>query len=174
MKRASEEVALQNHNAYYGVGGIHAVKAFFMNYVNFTGKSSRREFWWFVLFETIVGIILFFTTGAIVMQHALKVINSGKFSASSGALDFLGGSIIAIIVLLLITLAVFLPSIAITVRRFRDAGVSWPVFAGLYAVNLIGGFAFPGNLKVSYAIIGVVSLVMLIIEVLPTKKTSYE
>ena len=33
---------------------IDAVKLFFKNYFNFTGRASRSEYWWFILAYLIV------------------------------------------------------------------------------------------------------------------------
>ena len=40
------------------VGFIDAIKLAFKNYVNFNGRSRRSEFWWFYLFNIIIGIII--------------------------------------------------------------------------------------------------------------------
>lgn len=42
------------------VGFIDAVKLAFKNYINFNGRSRRSEFWWFYLFNFIIGFILYF------------------------------------------------------------------------------------------------------------------
>ena len=55
MKHLDDALVRKNRNPYYGVGGFRAIKAFFANYVNFVGKSSRREFWWTTLFEIFLG-----------------------------------------------------------------------------------------------------------------------
>lgn len=34
-----------------------AIKLFFTNYVNFTGRASKSEYWWAFLFQFIVGIV---------------------------------------------------------------------------------------------------------------------
>ena len=36
---------------------LDAVKLFFKNYFNFTGRASRSEYWWFVLAYFIVAIL---------------------------------------------------------------------------------------------------------------------
>lgn len=36
-------------NAYYGTSGFKAIYGFFANYTNFSGYSSRREYWWWQL-----------------------------------------------------------------------------------------------------------------------------
>ena len=36
---------------------VMAVKLFFANYFNFSGRASRAEFWWVYLALTIIGIV---------------------------------------------------------------------------------------------------------------------
>lgn len=66
------------------------------NYVTFTGRARRKEYWMFTLFNIIVSIVLSIITG------------------------FIGLPEIAI----LYSLAVFLPSIAVAIRRLHDTGRS--------------------------------------------------
>jgi uncharacterized membrane protein YhaH (DUF805 family) len=73
---------------------IEAVKAVFSNYATFSGRARRAEYWWFVLFSLIVSIVLALLTG----------------DPSSGT-----GLIGAIW-----SLATFIPSIAVGVRRLHD------------------------------------------------------
>jgi uncharacterized membrane protein YhaH (DUF805 family) len=42
-----------------------AVKSGFSNYVKFSGRASRSEFWWFILFASVIGIILSIIDNAI-------------------------------------------------------------------------------------------------------------
>lgn len=37
---------------------LPAVKAFFSNYFEFSGRASRSEFWWAILFNFVVGLVL--------------------------------------------------------------------------------------------------------------------
>ena len=43
---------------YYGIGFIPAIKRAFSKYARFDGRASRGEYWWWVLFLAIVGIVL--------------------------------------------------------------------------------------------------------------------
>ena len=43
-------------NSVKKINMLDAVKLFFKNYFNFYGRSSRSEFWWFVLAYFIVAI----------------------------------------------------------------------------------------------------------------------
>ena len=40
------------------VSMIDAVKLFFTRYIDFKGRSRRSEYWWFCLFNMIVGFVL--------------------------------------------------------------------------------------------------------------------
>ena len=74
------------------MGFKEAIVSVFSNYVNFEGRARRSEYWYFVLLNLIVGVVL----GII----GLKAV-SGIYS-----------------------LAVLLPSLAVTWRRLHDTGQS--------------------------------------------------
>ncbi|MCI1986628.1 MAG: DUF805 domain-containing protein [Lactobacillus sp.] len=119
---------LRAGNAYYGAGGRKAVKAFFANYANFSGRSTRREYWW------AIGTLLL---SGLVLIGGLLLIVFGSLSnllrGDSGNLH--GIRIVALILLPLVGLVglpvCLCPWLALTVRRARDAGVHWGVIAGL-------------------------------------------
>jgi len=79
------------------------------NYVGFSGRARRKEYWMFFLFNIIVSIVLN-VIGAVIMFPILGLIYS---------------------------LAIILPSIAVAVRRLHDTGRSgWWLLLGL--IPLIG------------------------------------
>ena len=90
---------------------INAYKNFFKGYVDFTGRSTRSEYWWIWLGNMILYIPFFFTYG-----------NAIANPRNESALVALGG--IAIIYMIF-GIALFLPGLALTVRRLRDAGFHW-------------------------------------------------
>lgn len=90
---------------------INAYKSFFKGYVDFTGRSTRSEYWWIWLGNMILYIPFFFAYG-----------NAIANPRNESALVALGG--IAIIYMVF-GLALFLPGLALTVRRLRDAGFHW-------------------------------------------------
>ncbi|MFV0506372.1 MAG: DUF805 domain-containing protein [Bacteroidales bacterium] len=84
------------------------------NYVNFTGRARRKEFWMFVLFSFIISIIIYIIE---------QLIGSASGPES--------GPIYGIY-----NLAVFLPSLAVAIRRMHDVGKSgWFILIPIY--NLI-------------------------------------
>jgi uncharacterized membrane protein YhaH (DUF805 family) len=77
-----------------------AVKKCFANYVTFTGRAARSELWWFVLFILIGNVVFSLVDGLLFGSTA-----EGQPVSILGAV---------------FSLAVFLPSIAVGVRRLHD------------------------------------------------------
>ena len=82
------------------MGFGQAVSAAFQNYFNFSGRATRPEYWWFVLFLVVLGIAT-----AIVDFVVLGV---DPASTSIGPVNAI------------FTLATIVPSLAVSVRRLHD------------------------------------------------------
>ena len=90
-----------------------AVSSVFRNYATFSGRASRAEYWWWVLFYILVSILLAAIDVVAFGSHA-----EGPFSGVWG----------------LVTL---LPALAVSVRRLHDIGrTGWWMLIAL--VPLIG------------------------------------
>ena len=81
--------------------------ALFKNYFNLEGKATRSEYWWFSLFV----VLLMFATSFLATTVAISIgleesgfVRVGNYSI---------GIVLAV---------TFLPSLGVSVRRFRDAG----------------------------------------------------
>ena len=96
---------------------MQSVKTVLNNYANFDGRSGRAEFWWWMLAYFIGSVVLGFIAGML----------------------SLGG-----ILGMLYTLALLVPSIAVTIRRFHDIGkpAIWTVLMIIPLVNLIIALIF--------------------------------
>ena len=105
---------------------IQAYKNFFKGYVDFTGRSTRSEFWW-VWLTNILLLIPFYSA-------YFNVIFS---EGSEGAFLALGG---LAIVYMIFGLALILPMLALTVRRLRDAGFHWALIF-VHFIPVVGGIA---------------------------------
>ena len=104
---------------------IQAYKNFFKGYADFTGRSTRSDFWWVWLMNHILFLPLYIFW----FQMALK--------DAGGTDPILGVAIISVYMILAIVL--FTPSLAVKVRRLRDAGFHW-AFIFLHFVPM-GGLA---------------------------------
>ncbi|HEV2748516.1 MAG TPA: DUF805 domain-containing protein [Allosphingosinicella sp.] len=96
-------------------------------YADFSGRSRRKEYWMFALFLAIVYAVL------IAAMMAFGVLEDG---GADGGLGLFSGT--ALVLLVVFALAIFIPSLAVTVRRFHDQDRSgW--FVLLNFVPYIGG-----------------------------------
>ena len=77
---------------------VDAIKSCFTQYVGFSGRARRSEYWFFCLFTFIIG---------------------GVFSILGRFVGFFG------VLSTIFSLAVLLPSIAVLVRRLQDIGKKW-------------------------------------------------
>ncbi len=89
------------------------------NYAVVTGRGRRSEYWYFVLFNLVAAIIcslldyLLGTTFKITLPQGVQVLPYGY-------------------IYLFYSLAVFIPSLAVSVRRLHDVGKSgWFLLIGL-------------------------------------------
>ena len=104
---------------------IQAYKNFFKGYADFTGRSTRSDFWWVWLMNSILFLPLYIFW----FQMALNDTEETD--------PILGVAIISVYMILAIVL--FTPSLAVKVRRLRDAGFHW-AFIFLHFVPM-GGLA---------------------------------
>ena len=102
-----------------------AYKKYWMGYFDFTGRSSRSDYLLVVLANTIVTIILFSILIVVIV-----------FDSPDSPYHI----ILNILYLLVMTYfpASFIPSIALQVRRLRDAGYHWALIFLRFAF-VIGG-----------------------------------
>lgn len=91
-----------------------AVSTCFNKYATFSGRAPRSEYWWFALFNVLVSLAL------------NVVVQAG--GGTSMALNLIAG---------VASLALFLPGLAVAVRRLHDIDKSgWWLLIGL--IPLIG------------------------------------
>ena len=121
---------------------INAYKNFFKNYAEFTGRSTRPDFWWVWLGNLILSIpfwIIYFYT-----VFLSAVMDSVSDSASEAAFMFFG---LVAIIYAVFYLAILVPTLALSVRRLRDAGFHWAFiflrFAPMGGIALLILFAMP-------------------------------
>lgn len=103
----------------YMVSFGEAVRRAFSQYCKFTGRASRSEFWWFYLFELIVGCIIMFLCGgtSIISDTWDAAMHGGTetsviFSGTYGVVSNIWN------------LVILLPSLGLFWRRLHDAGHS--------------------------------------------------
>ncbi|MDE7291759.1 MAG: DUF805 domain-containing protein [Treponemataceae bacterium] len=96
------------------VGFVGAIKLFFSNYANFKGRSTRSEYWWWGLALFIISFVLVILISVSIYSKLLYL--------------FWG-------IMVLWSLAIVVPNLALAIRRLHDVGKSgwW------FLINLVPG-----------------------------------
>lgn len=130
---------------------IQAYKNFFKGFLDFSGRSTRSDFWWVWLINNIFCIPLY-------IIYFEMILNTGKEIDPISGVAFLSLYIILFMVL-------FIPSLALKVRRLRDADLHWAFifFELIPLLAIFSGFIFLPVLSLD----GVILLILL---AFPTKE----
>jgi len=135
---------------------IDAYKDFWTRYIDFNGRSNRLEFWTPVLIH-IIGIFVIGLIGIICFI-------SGIFIVAVLLSVFVG----------IFALAIVVPMIAVTLRRFYDAGRKRMTAIILIALSIVVNISFDiiqiNSIAISLNIISLICTIMLIIETLLATK----
>ncbi|KRO15527.1 DUF805 domain-containing protein [Lacticaseibacillus saniviri] len=149
------------------VGPFAALRLFFQQYAQFSGRSGRSAYWWMVMWQVIlevltitigVFIVTSFTFGDSVLNPIFPVV------------------ILGILLVILANVAIIIPSISLAARRYRDAGVNpwWLIFTRGLAV--IAGPITSTNNTTIQILAGIVLtglwLADVVIALLPSKQIS--
>ncbi|MFR2521934.1 MAG: DUF805 domain-containing protein [Streptococcus salivarius] len=123
---------------------IEAYKKFWKGYVDFTGRSTRSDYWFAVLANILV-------------IWAIGILAGIFIGANDGSVEGPLGTIATVMILAMFVycLAVILPFISIQVRRLRDAGYHWAFiflrFAlGIGAIILLVLYCQPTKVEVPF------------------------
>jgi len=155
-----------------------AFKLFWKRYVDFTGKSTRAEYWWMALWLVIIYVVatlLALISGLTLFASVVGNVFSNEPVEAVKQL-FAGGTgiLFGIIVLaiVLFTLAIIIPSIALLVRRLRDAGLTtWAVWVLVILTWILSG-SDTLRTNASFTLIGLISgllsIARLVFTILPT------
>jgi len=132
---------------------INAYKNFYKGFLDFTGRSTRPDFWWVWLMNNVFCIPLY-------IIYFQMVLNDGK------EVDPISGvAILSLYIILFMVL--FIPSLALKVRRLRDAGLHWAFifFELIPLLAILNGFIF-------LPVLSLEGVTLLILLAMPTKEVS--
>lgn len=131
-ERAAPPVGTDGFAAPYVSFG-QAISICLNKYAVFRGRASRSEFWWFWLFNVALSFAVSFV-------FAFADGFNGTEGQAAKTADVLNG---------LITLALFLPNLAVQVRRLHDTGRSgWWIgglWLGMLGLVVLAAVAFEGR-----------------------------
>lgn len=113
-----------------------AYKKFWTRYADFSGRSSRSDYWWVVLCNFLITLpfSLIALFGFLIPLFS-EIYYAGLYDYEPDLSGAMAGAGLAVFIMFLLTiygLATIVPHLAITVRRLRDAGFHWAfIFLGV-------------------------------------------
>jgi len=99
-------------------------------YAEFSGRSRRKEYWMFALLMIIV-----YAVGGGLMASALWPMMTAGVTPTAEM--FTGGAMVGAAVLVLFTVAILVPAIAVTVRRLHDRDMSGWWYLGVLILGQV-------------------------------------
>lgn len=103
----------------------------YKRYAEFSGRSRRKEYWLFALFQTVISIALMIALFAVLFSTDAFNPAASASPPSGASLYIIGG------LFMLFALASFIPALAVAVRRLHDQDRSgW--FILLYFIPYVG------------------------------------
>lgn len=118
---------------------LEAFKLFFKNYVNFTGRSRRAEYWYWILWSFIISTALFIPVGIGFILLIFGAESNNNTTGVFGIILLVVFGILAVVYLL----GTIIPMIALTIRRFHDTGRTMVMPIVYYALSLGYNFFNP-------------------------------
>jgi uncharacterized membrane protein YhaH (DUF805 family) len=105
------------------MGPIEAIASVYRRWSDFSGRSTRPEFWWFFLYELVGTLLLQFLDGSI-SQETIFPMQSGFSPPLTEAFWLIN----------------LIPTIAVSVRRLRDAGFGSKIWLALMIITVAEGY----------------------------------
>ena len=106
-----------------------AYKKFWTRYADFSGRSSRSDYWWVVLCNFLITLpFSWIALFGFLIPLFSEVYYARLYDYEpdlSGAMAGAGLAVFIMFLLAIYWLATIVPNLAITVRRLRDAGFHW-------------------------------------------------
>lgn len=100
---------------------VDAVRSGFNNYANFSGRALRSEYWWWVVFVWIAGLVASLID---------RVLGLPVYGTTMNGIQQGSGPIAAIV-----GLALIIPGLAVAVRRLHDTDRSgWWLLIGIIPI----------------------------------------
>lgn len=139
---------------------IDAYKKYWKQYSDFSGRSTRSDFWWAFLCNTLISlpfVLIFYVAGILTLFRILgdAAYYGNDYEPTAEQIFSLlapGFTVMGFVYLFLIVffLATLVPNLAIAIRRLRDAGFHWGFiflnFVPFGAIALLVMYCLPTKL----------------------------
>lgn len=127
------------------------IRKCFRLFANGKGRARRSEYWWWVVFTVVVGIITYIADAAVFgLNPYTNLANTQAIST-------------------VVSLALAAPGISVMSRRFHDVGLSGWLVAGVFGAYLLGVVLAFGNEAIGGLVVLAVMAAVLIVTLLPSK-----
>lgn len=114
------------------------------NYVNFSGRARRKEYWNFFLFAFILNLVFRLVDMVLFEDKATGAVEYPVFSA-------------------LFSLFIFLPNLAVSVRRLHDTGRSGKNLVWFYIAAFVWAVLFISCIAITLGNLSALPLTLLVI-----------
>ncbi len=115
------------------MGFVEAIKTVLKKYCCFSGRARRSEYWWWALAYGIISNLAVIPAYVAMTSATMAAMNDPAAAAEAA-----GSITSAYIPVIIVCLALFLPTLGVLVRRLHDTGRSgWSCLISL--VPFIGG-----------------------------------
>lgn len=162
------------------VSVLQAWKDLFRGFFDFGGRTTRKGYW---AVQLIFAILFLFLVGGILAMLLYDKVNTGTFGYSFNTeffYKYLGIIIVPLFIFIIVNIILFIPLLALSVRRYRDAGLSnrgiWTYYVLLFVLSLTMNLL--GEDNPAYFIPAILSLALglfrVILTLLPTGKLATE
>ena len=159
------------------------VRCITTKYSDFSGRARRKEWWGFILFQTlilIVPLMLFLQTSVVDLRSDPSVMQGwAKGSYNMGRIYYLLSHNPFICPVITLGLLLLVPMLAVTSRRFHDAGISHVLFLVvceltilITVVNLLALIEPGTDVEVTifnFIFLSLIRLVVLVVAFIPGK-----
>lgn len=120
----------------YGATIRQAAYRFFKRWNDFSGRSSRSEYWWWYLVSFVVSAIFLF----LISISSVNIFSVGE-DYMRASTHFSPLAIAVVLVFILWEILILIPGLSLSVRRLRDAGFRWWLIF-LPLIPYVGAIAF--------------------------------
>jgi uncharacterized membrane protein YhaH (DUF805 family) len=114
----------------YGASFGDAMKRFFRQYADFTGRASRSEYWWAALGVGLISLVpvVVMMIGLISATVWVSAQSYGSSGPSLSAAPLFGVYLLGLILTMAVSLGLLVPQLALCWRRLHDANYAGPMY----------------------------------------------
>ncbi|GAP02905.1 transporter protein [Fructobacillus pseudoficulneus] len=143
---------------------LQAYKKFWKNYVNLKEPSTRADYWWFTLVNTLISLVWFLVVLGTSMRFLIKLIDGRRITSADTPMLIV--TVVVLLIGLLYVLATFIPKWTLMYRRFMDTGLN-PWWYSIYVIAYLLRFV-SGNSSSLTAVWVLLNIAVFVITVSPT------